>query len=260
MSVASGAGTESISALNSLFYVDYAYLNGLLKKRGRTRQENAAFLQQFRDEVARVERTFQEHLAALKETRERLEAVDEAGVGEREALLSLARKCALLEEYVSSNRKAVLRVADRFDWLVSGAPASALLEELAPAFLSSTAWAPVEKWVLHRLQAVHNVSEAEVGARKPGDAMGWLGFYGGVFLTLLVVLVVLLSTMDAVNTPMWMPGHRGKRSICYILSVVDFSLASISHVFTAVVLFAASQLGCVYLVSRSGRLGLCVWN
>jgi hypothetical protein len=123
-------GLESISTLNSLFNLDYNYLNGLLKKRGRTRAENDAFLQQFGDEVLRVERTFQEQLTALRDSRERIER-GEGSSAEREVLVSMAQKCALLEEFAGSNRKATLRVADRFDWLVTGARATALLHDLA---------------------------------------------------------------------------------------------------------------------------------
>ncbi len=199
-------GLESISSLNSLWNLDYNYLNGLLKKRGRTRAENEAFLQQFGREVARVERTFQEQLAALAESRERVER--EGGKAEREVLISMAAKCALLEEFASGNRKATLRVADRFDWLVTGARASALLRDLSLSFMAGALWQETQRWTLERLQRAHGVASGDVGLRRPGDALGWLGFFGGVFLTLLVALIVLLSTQDAVASPMWMPAHR----------------------------------------------------
>jgi hypothetical protein len=121
----------------------------------------------------------------------------------------MAQKCALLEEYASSNRKATLRVADRFDWLVTGERAAALLRELQPSYLT-LAMGPsaTHLWALERLQRVHGVASGDVGLRRPGDAMGWLGFFGGVFLALLAVLVVLLSTQDAISSPLWMPAHR----------------------------------------------------
>lgn len=132
--------TESISSLNPLFFLDYGYLNGLLKvfffsffcsvcfhfsfkKRGRTKEQNVSFLRLFKSELLRVNETFQETLGTLTEAREEDNQ-------EPEVLKSVWQRCVLLEEFASSNKKAALRVADRFDWLVSGAQASGLISEL----------------------------------------------------------------------------------------------------------------------------------
>jgi len=136
---------ESISSLNPLFFLDYSYLNGLLKvsrslflffcfrlfifvllvpqKRGRTKEQNSSFLRLFGSELARVNETFLQRLGLLVEARS-------ADNQEPEVLKSVWQRCVLLEEFSSSNKKAALRVADRFDWLVAGQQASSLLAEL----------------------------------------------------------------------------------------------------------------------------------
>ncbi len=97
------AGTESISSLNSLFFLDYSYLNALLKKRGRTREENANFVSLFRSELVRVNSSFEDNLRLLQETREQ-------DANDRELLISSWQKCVHLEEFASSNKKAAMRV------------------------------------------------------------------------------------------------------------------------------------------------------
>jgi hypothetical protein len=77
-----------------------------------------------------------------------------------------------------------------------------------PRYMSGEPWTGPQQWALERLRATHNVASGDVGLRRPGDALGWLGFFGGTFATLLAVLVVLLCTQDAVSSPMWMPAHR----------------------------------------------------
>jgi hypothetical protein len=99
------AGTESISSLNSLFFLDYSYLNALLKKRGRTREENANFVTLFRSELVRVNSSFEYNLQLLQETREQ-------DANDRELLISSWQKCVHLEEFASSNKKAAMRVKE----------------------------------------------------------------------------------------------------------------------------------------------------
>ncbi len=174
------AGTEGISALNSLFFLDYSYLNGLLKKRGRTRDENEAFLRLFRSELMRVNEAFHNHLNVLVR-------VQESATTEKELLLSVWQRCVHLEDFVNLNRKAALRVADRFDWLVSGSQglslkgrtcfhilhffaASHLMRELDLDWNNSEL-PHIKEWAETKLLELYSLPASDISLRRPGDAM-----------------------------------------------------------------------------------------
>jgi hypothetical protein len=78
---------------------------------------------------------------------------------------------------------------------VSGASASQLLREVPLSFLDveQTELADVREWAERRLFVVHGLPQGEITMRRPGDAMGWTGFFGGCCVTLLVVMVTALK-------------------------------------------------------------------
>jgi hypothetical protein len=191
-------------------------------------------LRLFKSELLRVNASFEERLHELVEIRD-------ANTADRDLLVSVWQRCVHLEEFASSNKKAALRVSvrrlwllilltsekqDRFDWLVSGAQASLLLQELSlPLFRWDDTELPhVKEWAEQQLLDVHGLPASDISMRRPGDALGWTGFFGGCCVALLAMLIVLLATqgsiyfwrclfscltlLDAISSPLWMPAHR----------------------------------------------------
>lgn len=212
---------ESISGLNPLFYFDYNRLNSLLKRKKRTREDNLNVIAVLRSELIRVDRWFQEKLSALESRKSRLgpgsDELDVAGV---------VLEAQLLDEFVFLNQKAVRRIVERFDWLVDGGNANGTLLSLSPSFMSEklALKRDTREWAQSFCGANLDSIDQQVQVRRPGDAMGWLGLFGGMVICLVALLIVNLSTMDAVSDPLWMPGHRVFRMFL-LLSIYMFFIA-----------------------------------